>query len=274
MAGGQPFSMDNAKELYAYCRKEGIPVMFDATRAVENAYMIKKRDPRYKDHSIKGILQEMFSYGDGCTVSSKKDCLVNIGGFLAYREDEDLYRRSLSMVRKYEGPVTSGGLSAGDLASQTQGIREMVSGDYIRSRVEQVQYLGKRLLDAGIPIVEPPGTHAIFLDAKRFLPHLDQDAYPAQALAAALFLESGIRAMERGVVSKGRNPETGLNYHPSLELVRLTIPRRVYTNAHMDVVAEAVIDLYKKRDRIKGLRFTYEPLKLRFFLGRFEEIDR
>jgi tyrosine phenol-lyase len=274
MAGGQPFSMDNARELYDYCKKKGVPVMFDATRAVENAYMIKRRDPRYKDWSIKSILHEVFQYGDGCTVSSKKDCLVNIGGFLAYRNDEDLYRKSLTMLRKYEGSSTNGGLSAGDLASQTQGIKEMVSEDYIRSRVEQVQYLGGRLLDAGVPIVEPPGTHAIFLDARRFLPHLDQGAYPAQALAAAIFLESGIRAMERGNVSKGRDPETGREYRPALELVRLTIPRRVYTNAHMDVVAEAIIALYKKRDRIKGLRFTYEPAKLRFFLGRFEEIEQ
>jgi tyrosine phenol-lyase len=273
MAGGQPFSIDNARELYAYCKKKRIPVMFDATRAVENAYMIKKRDLRYKDWSIKSILREMFQYGDGCTVSSKKDCLVNIGGFLAYRDDEDLYRKSLEMLRKYEGSPANGGLSAGDLASQTQGIEEMVSEDYIRSRVEQVQYLGGRLLDAGIPIVEPPGTHAIFLDARRFLPHLDQGAYPAQALAAAIFRESGIRAMERGNVSKGRHPETGREYRPALELVRLTIPRRVYTHSHMDVVAEAVIDLYGKRDRIKGLRFTYEPPKLRFFLGRFEEVE-
>ncbi len=271
LAGGQPVSMDNAKEVYEFCKKHKIPQMFDATRAVENAYMIKKKDPRYKDTPIKEILRELFSYGDGCTVSSKKDYLVNIGGFLAIRDDEDFYKRALEMLRKYEGSVTNGGMSAADMAVHTQGVKEMIQFEYIKARVEQTQYLGKKFLDAGIPIVEPPGAHAIFLDAKRFLPHLDQDEYPAQALAAALFVESGVRAMERGNVSSGRK-KNGENYRPHLELVRLTIPRRAYTNSHMDKVAESIIALYKKRDTIKGLRFVYEPENLRFFQGRFEEI--
>lgn len=272
MAGGQPVSMDNAREVYEYCKSNNIYVMWDATRCAENAYMIKKKDPSYKDKSIKEITRELFSYGDGCTVSSKKDCLVNIGGFLAYRDSKELYEKSLDMLRAYEGTVTNGGISAGDMAVHAQGMREMVEERYIRSRVEQTQYLGNKLLDAGVPIVQPPGSHAIFLDAKRFLPHIDQDNFPAQALAAALYLESGVRAMERGNVSKGRNPETGENYRPHLELVRLTIPRRAYTRSHMDKVAEAVIALHKKKDEIKGLKFVYEPKALRFFQSRFEEI--
>jgi tyrosine phenol-lyase len=162
-------------------------------------------------------------------------------------------------------------MTAADMAVHAQGVIEMVDFRYIRNRVEQTQYLGKKLLDAGVPIVEPVGSHAVFLDAKRFLPHIDQDQYPAQALATALYVDSGVRAMERGNVSKGRQPN-GENYRPSLELVRLTIPRRAYTNAHMDLVAESIIKLYKKREQIRGLRFTYEPKNLRFFQGRFEEV--
>lgn len=271
LAGGQPVSMDNAKDVYEFCKKHNIPQMFDATRAVENAYMIKKKDPRYKDKSIKEILLELFSYGDGCTVSSKKDYLVNIGGFLAIRDDEVFYKKALNMLRIYEGSVTNGGISAADMGVHAQGVREMIQFEYIRARVEQTQYLGEKLLEAGIPIVEPAGTHAIFLDAKRFLPHLDQDEYPAQALASALFVDSGVRAMERGNVSSGRK-KNGENYRPKLELVRLTIPRRAYTNSHMDMVAESIIKLYKKRDTIKGLKFVYEPENLRFFQGRFEEV--
>ena len=271
LAGGQPVSMDNAKEVYEFCQKHNIPQMFDATRAVENAYMIKKKDPRYNDKSIKEILLELFSYGDGCTVSSKKDYLVNIGGYLAIRDDEVFYKKALNMLRIYEGSVTNGGISAADMGVHAQGVKEMVQLEYIKARVEQTQYLGEKLLEAGIPIVEPAGTHAIFLDAKRFLPHLDQDEYPAQALASAIFVESGVRAMERGNVSSGRK-KNGENYRPKLELVRLTIPRRAYTNSHMDMVAESIIKLYKKRDTIKGLKFVYEPENLRFFQGRFEEI--
>lgn len=273
MAGGQPVSMENAKKVYEYCQGKGIPIMFDATRIAENAYMIKKLDPKYNNVSIKDIVKEIFSYGDGCTMSSKKDCLVNIGGFLAFRDNETVYKKALDMLRKYEGTATNGGMTAGDMASQAQGIREVLSYEYIRSCVELTQYLGKRLLEAEIPIVEPPGTHAIFLDAKRFLPHIDQDEYPAQALAGAIFVECGVRAMERGNVSKGRDPQTGKNYQPALELVRLTIPRRVYTHDHMDALAEGIIAIYKKRDKIKGLQFIYEPPKLRFFQGRFEEVS-
>jgi len=273
LAGGQPVSMDNAREVYYFCKKHGIPVMFDATRAVENAYMIKKKDVRYKHLSIKEILRELFSYGDGCTVSSKKDYLVNIGGFLAIRDDANFYKNALTKLRIYEGSITNGGMSASDMAVHAEGVMEMIDYNYISARVEQTQYLGNKLKEAGIPIVEPIGTHAVFIDAKRFLPHIEQDNYPAQALASALFIESGIRAMERGNVSSGRDKKTGLNYRPKLELVRLTIPRRAYTNSHMDVVAEAIVNLYHKRNTIKPLEFIYEPENLRFFQGRFKEVD-
>ncbi len=272
LAGGQPVSMDNARLVYEFCREHHIPVMFDATRAVENAYMIKRRDPKYVNTSIREILRELFSYGDGCTVSSKKDYLVNIGGFLAIRDDEEFYKKALSMLRIYEGTRTNGGMSAGDMAMHAEGVHEMVDYNYIKTRVEQTRYLGKKLIENGIPVVEPIGTHAVFLDAKRFLPHIDQNNYPAQALAAALYVESGIRAMERGNVSSGRDKKTGENYCPPLELVRLTIPRRAYTNAHMDFIADSIIDLYQKREEIKGLDFTYEPENLRFFQGKFAEM--
>ncbi len=272
LAGGQPVHMDNAKEIYEYCEANDIYLMWDATRVVENAYMIKKYDERYHNVDIKDILHELFSYGHGCTVSSKKDYMVNIGGYLAIKDDEEFYHNAMDMLRKYEGSVTNGGMTAADMVVHAQGVEEMIDFNYIRNRVEQTHYLGNKLLEAGVPIVEPIGTHAVFLDAKRFLSHIDQDEYPAQALATALFIDSGVRAMERGNVSKGRQPN-GENYRPSLELVRLTIPRRAYTNAHMDLVAESIINLYKKRDQIKGLKFTYEPQYLRFFQGRFEEID-
>jgi tyrosine phenol-lyase len=273
LAGGQPVQMDNAREVYEYCEKHNIPVMWDATRAIENAYMIKKYDERYYNTSIKDITRELFSYGHGCTVSAKKDYLVNIGGFLAIKDDEKFYKQSLHMLRIYEGSVKNGGLSSGDLAAFAQGLREMVDERYIKSRVEQTHYLGNKLLKAGVPIVEPIGSHAVFLDAKRFLPHIDQDEFPAQALSSALFIESGVRSMERGNVSKGRDKD-GKNYRPHLELVRLTLPRRVYSNAHMDFIADCIIELYKKRETIKGLRFVYEPPMLRFFQGKFEEIEK
>ena len=270
MAGGQPVSMDNMKEVYAYCGSVGVPVFFDATRVVENAYMIQSRDPRYADIPIKDILREMMIYGDGATVSGKKDFLINIGGILAFRENEEWTRKAEDLLRIYEGNVTDGGLSTADLAAIARGVEEMVDDRYIRARVRQTQLLGQMLLDAGVPIVTPPGSHAIFLDAKRFLPHVDQDEFPAQRLAAEIFVETGVRAMERGNVSKGRNPETGENYRPALELVRLTIPRRVYTNDHMRAVADGIIRVHERRDELAGLKFVYEPGKLRFFQGRFE----
>ena len=273
MAGGQPISMDNMKEVYAYCSGRGIPVFYDATRAVENAYFIQKRDPRYRAVHIRDILREMMLYGDGCTVSGKKDFLVNIGGLLAFKDNAEWKRNAEELLRVYEGGIADGGLSQADLAAMARGVEEMLDDRYIRTRVEQAAFLGNRLAQAGVPIVMPPGSHAIFIDAKRFLPHIDQDEYPAQRLAAEIYIETGVRVMERGNVSKGRDPDTGRNYRPSLELVRLTIPRRVYTNDHMRAVADGIIRLYKRRDTIRGLKFVYEPPYLRFFQGRFAPIE-
>jgi tyrosine phenol-lyase len=272
MAGGQPASMDNMREVYAYCGKHKIPVMFDSTRFVENAWMIQSRDPRYRKVPVREILREMMMYGDGCTVSGKKDFLINIGGCLCFRENEDWARAAEERLRLYEGNVTDGGLATADLAAIAVGVHEMLDDRYIRSRIDQTQYLGNLLLDAGVPIVTPPGSHAIFVDAKRFLSHLEQEQFPAQRLAAEVYIESGVRAMERGIVSAGRNPKTGENYHPALELVRLTIPRRAYTKDHMREVAAGITRVWNRRESITGLRLVYEPEKLRFFQGRFEAL--
>lgn len=272
MAGGQPASMANLRAVYEYCNERGIPVMLDATRAVENAYFIQQREAGYEDRPIREILLEITSYSDGATVSSKKDNLVNIGGFLAVR-DPGLARRARAMLVAFEGLHTYGGMSGRDMEALAAGIREMVAtDDHARARIGQVEYLGNRLVKYGVPVVTPIGGHGVFLDAGRILDHLDQDEYPAQALTAAIYVDSGVRGMERGNVSAGRDPETGENRHPKLELVRLTIPRRVYTQSHMDVVAESVIEVYERRAEIGGLEFTYEPDDLRFFQARFAPI--
>ncbi|MCP4201707.1 MAG: tryptophanase [bacterium] len=273
MAGGQPVSMENMREVYGYCSGLHIPVFFDATRMAENAYMIQQHDPHFGETKIRDILREMLVYGDGCTVSGKKDFLINIGGLLAFRDDAELAEKAQDKLRIYEGNITDGGLAASDLAAIAVGVDEMLDDRYIRARVRQTAALGRMLLEAGVPIVTPPGSHAIFLDAKRFLAHIDQDEYPAQRLAGEIYVETGVRAMERGNVSKGRNPDTGENCRPALELVRLTLPRRVYTRDHMRAVADGIIRLYRRRDEIGGLRFVYEPEKLRFFQGRFEPLD-
>ncbi|MDD7910988.1 MULTISPECIES: tyrosine phenol-lyase [Pseudovibrio] len=271
LAGGQPVSMANIKAVSELCKKHGIKVMYDATRCVENAYFIKEREAGFEDKSIKEILFEMFSYGDGCTMSGKKDCLTNNGGFLCLNDD-DLFLEAKAMVVQFEGMPSYGGLAGRDMEAMAIGIKESVEYDYIAHRVNQIRYLGERLDAAGVPMVKPYGGHAIFLDARAFLPHLEQDQFPAQALAAAIYRTSGVRTMERGIVSAGRNIETGDHHRPKLETVRLTIPRRVYTYAHMDYVADACIELYKNRDSIRGLKFEYEPKVLRFFTGRFSEI--
>lgn len=272
LAGGQPVSMDNMKEVYAYCSARQIPVFIDATRSVENALLIQEHDPRYKGTQVRDILREMMLYGDGCTVSGKKDFLINIGGLLAFKDNLGWKTKAEDLLRVFEGGVTDGGLATADLAAMARGVEEMLDDRYIRSRVHQTAKLAALLLQAEVPIVMPPGTHAIFLDAKRFLPHVDQDEFPAQRLAAEIYVETGVRAMERGNVSKGRDPKTGKNHRPALELVRLTIPRRVYTQDHMKAIAEGIIRLYQRRDTIKGLRFVHEPPHLRFFQARFEPI--
>ena len=271
MAGGQPFSMANLRELNAYCRKHEIPIMLDATRIIENAWFIKEREEGYAEKSVRSILREICDLTDGATMSAKKDLLVNIGGFFACN-DETIFRKAQNMVVVYEGLHTYGGLAGRDMEAMALGIREAVMEEHQAARIGQVRYLGDLLRQAGVPIVNPIGSHAIFIDAREFLPHVDQDDYPAQSLAAELYLEAGIRTMERGNVSAGRNPVTGKNRRPALELVRLTLPRRVYTQAHMDVVAESVIRVFESRDRIKGLKMVYEPEYLRFFQARFEPL--
>ena len=271
MAGGQPFSMENLRELRRYCDKHAIPIMLDATRTMENAWFIREREDGYAHKSVRESLREICDMTDGCTMSAKKDALVNIGGFFACNDD-DVFKKAQNLVVVYEGLHTYGGLAGRDMEAMAQGIREAITEEHQAARIGQVQYLGHNLERAGVPIVQPIGSHAIFIDARRFLPHIDQDEYPAQALAAELFIDSGIRSMERGNVSAGRDPATGKNRRPPLELVRLTIPRRVYTQAHMDVVTESVIDLFQRREDIRGLKMVYEPEYLRFFQARFEPI--
>ena len=271
LAGGQPVSMKNMREVRELTKKHGIKVFFDATRCVENAYFIKEQEKGFENKSIKEIVREMFSYADGCTMSGKKDCIVNIGGFLCMNDDE-LFQAAKEIVVVFEGMPSYGGMAGRDMEAMAIGLKESLQFEYIEHRVKQVRYLGDKLLEAGVPIIEPVGGHAVFLDARRFCPHLDQMQFPAQALAAELYIESGVRSMERGIVSAGRDPKTRENHIPKLETVRLTVPRRVYTYKHMDIVADAVIKLYKHKEVIRGLKFVYEPRQLRFFTARFEHI--
>ena len=271
LAGGQPVSMKNMKAVRELTKKHSIKVFYDATRCVENAYFIKEQEAGYADKSIKEIVREMFSYADGCTMSGKKDCIVNIGGFLCMN-DEELFQAAKEFVVVFEGMPSYGGMAGRDMEAMAIGLKEALQFEYIEHRIKQVRYLGDKLLEAGVPIIEPVGGHAVFLDARRFCPHLKQTEFPAQALAAELYIESGVRSMERGIVSAGRDPKTRENHVPKLETVRLTIPRRVYTYKHMDIVADAVIKLYNHKEVIKGLKFVYEPKQLRFFTARFEHI--
>ncbi|OGO33919.1 MAG: tyrosine phenol-lyase [Chloroflexi bacterium RBG_16_57_11] len=271
MAGGQPVSMGNVRELRLLCDRYGIPIYLDATRMVENAFFIQEREPGYTGKTIAEILKEFCSFTHGAWMSAKKDNLVNIGGWLAVN-DWDLFEELRNMVVIFEGLHTYGGLAGRDMEAIAIGIEEAVQDDHVRSRVGQVRYLGELLTAWNIPIVQPVGGHAIFLDAKRFYPHIPQDQFPAQTLAAELYLDSGIRSMERGVVSAGRDPQTGDHRYPALELTRLTIPRRVYTQAHMDVVAEAVQAVFEAAPQTRGLKLVYEPKYLRFFQARFERI--
>jgi tyrosine phenol-lyase len=271
MAGGQPVSMTNMRDLRDLTSRHGIRVMLDATRAVENAYFIQQREPGYSGRSVAEILREFCSCTDGCTMSGKKDSLVNIGGWLALNED-DLYEEASNLVVVYEGLHTYGGMSGRDMEAMARGIVESVQDDHIRARVGQVEYLGQKLIDAGVPVVRPIGGHAVYLDAKAFYPQVPQDEFPAQRLAAELYLDAGVRAMERGIVSAGRDAATGRHHYPALELVRLTIPRRVYTQAHMDLTADSVISVYEQRSATQGLRLVHEPRYLRFFQARFEPI--
>ena len=264
MAGGEPFSMINLREVKELCKKYKKPLWIDATRLVENAYFIQQREWK---KPINIIVRKICSYADGITVSAKKDCLVNMGGFIALR-DEELFERMRGMVVIYEGLHTYGGLSGRDMEALARGIREMIDDNYIAHRVGQVECFGKRLQDGGVPIVVPIGGHAVFLDAKRFIPHIPQHQYPAQTLSAEIYEQSGVRTMERGIVSGQHGDEP----YDGLELVRLTIPRRVYTTEHLDYAADSMIHLYNKSKTIKGLTMTYEPKELRFFQARFKKL--
>ena len=272
MAGGQPQSMENMRAVRELCRQHNIPVVLDATRAVENCYFIQQREPGYESKKIAEILREYCSHTDGCTMSAKKDALVNIGGWLATNL-LGLYEEARNLVVVYEGLHTYGGLAGRDMEAMARGIVESVEDDHIRTRIGQVEYLGNHLLDWGIPIVKPIGGHAVFLDAKGFYPHIPQAQYPAQTLACNIYVDSGVRTMERGAVSAGRDPKTGEEHFPKLELVRLTLPRRVYTQAHMDVVAESVLEVFEQREHARGLKMIYEPKYLRFFQARFETLN-
>ncbi len=271
MAGGQPISLENLKAVRKLTHKYGIKIVHDMTRVAENAYMIQQYEKGYNEKSVAEIVKEICLLTDAATMSSKKDALVSIGGFLAVN-DPEVFEQARNLVVVYEGLHTYGGMAGRDMEALAIGITESIQDDHIRARVGQVQYLGEKLKKAGVPVVNPIGTHGVFLDAKKFLPHITQDMFPAQTLAAEIYVDSGVRTMERGIVSAGRNKTTGAHNYPKLELVRLTIPRRVYTQAHMDVIAESVEYVYSNRAAIKGLKMVFEPKYLRFFQARFEKL--
>ncbi|WP_024805888.1 tryptophanase [Nocardia sp. BMG51109] len=273
MAGGQPISLANLTEVRELTAKHRIPIILDAARAVENAWFIQQREPGYANHSIAQILADMCARTDGACMSAKKDSFANIGGWLAVR-DPDLAETARNLVVIYEGLHTYGGMAGRDMEAVARGIEESVQQDNIRARIQQVAHLGNRLIAAGVPLMRPIGGHAVCIDAAATLEHIPRDQYPAQTLAAAIYLDSATRTAERGAVSAGRDPETGKDRCPELELVRLTIPRRVYTQSHLDFVADSIINVYKTRDTITtGLAFTHEPPVLRFFQGRFTPVS-
>lgn len=269
--GGQPVSMKNIREVKAVCRKHNIPLFIDACRFAENAYFIKRREPGYQDKNILEIAQELFSYADGVTMSAKKDALVNIGGFLALNDDHlAMLCRNLLIVT--EGFPTYGGLAGRDLEAVAQGLEEVLEEPYLQYRIRSVEYLGEKLINAGVPIIEPPGGHAIYIDAKRFLPDLPPDQYPGQSIVCELYLEGGIRAVEIGSVMFGKYDKDGKLIPPPMELVRLAIPRRVYTQSHIDYVAEVIIEVYQNRGKLKGYQITYEAPMLRHFTAQFKQL--
>jgi len=264
-SGGQPVSMANIKAVRQLADKYGIFVLFDSARFAENAYFIKTREEGYKDISIRDIVLEMFSYADGMTMSSKKDAIVNMGGFIALR-DRELFEKATVFNIMFEGYVTYGGMSGRDMNALAQGLREGTEFDYLETRIGQVAYLGNRLVEFGVPVQQPFGGHAIFVDAKRFLPQLPKEQFQAQSLAVELYLESGVRGVEIGALLADRDPETRENRYPALELLRLTIPRRVYTNNHMDYVATALANVYERRNTLTtGLKIIHEAPIMRHF---------
>ena len=272
--GGQPVSMENIRQTRALLDRYGIPLFFDACRFAENCYFIKEREQGYADRSIAEIARELFSYGDGCTMSAKKDGLVNIGGFLNLNNDQ-WAREITNMLILVEGFPTYGGLAGRDLEAMARGLEEVLDEEYLRFRIGQVRYLGELLEGSGVPILKPVGGHAVYLNAKEFLPHIPQPAFPGQALAVALYRDFGIRGVEIGTLMFGKkDPLTGRTIHPELEMVRLAVPRRVYTNMQITYVAESITELYRRRELIHGLRLIYEAPTLRHFTARFEELHQ
>ncbi len=269
--GGQPVSMQNIKDVRAVCDKYNLPLFLDACRFAENAYFIKMREKGYENKSILEICQEMFSYSDGATMSAKKDALVNIGGFLSINNQE-LALQSRNLLIVTEGFPTYGGLSGRDLEAVAKGLEEVVDENYLQYRIKSTEYLGNKITAEGVPIIEPPGGHAIYIDAKRFLPNVPPQEFPGQSIVCELYLEGGIRTVEIGSVMFGKYDEEGNVVSPSMELVRLAIPRRVYTQSHIDYVAEVVIEVYKNRDRLKGYKIIEEAPMLRHFTARFEQL--
>jgi tyrosine phenol-lyase len=264
MAGGQPFSIENLAAVSELTRAHGVPFVLDATRIAENALFVKEREPGYDRHTLAALIRLIAEYADGAVFSSKKDHFVPIGGFVAV-SDLELAQRLREQVVVYEGFPHYGGMAGHDMEALARGIRESTDEDIVRAYVEQARYLGETLQSAGVPIVLPIGAHAVFVDAKRFLPHLEQLACPAQALAAAFYIGGGVRSMERGIVSGQHGDEP----YDGLELVRLTIPRRVYTQEHLTWVADVVAGVHELAEQVPGLRITYAPEHLRFFLARF-----
>jgi len=270
--GGQPVSLANLREVRAICERYAIPLFLDACRFAENAYLIKQREPGQQERTPRDIAREMFDLADGATISAKKDGLVNIGGVLLMRDDR-LAERANNLLILTEGFVTYGGLAGRDLEAMAQGFVEVLDEDYLQYRLRSVAYLGEHLLGAGVQIVEPPGGHAIYIDAAAFCSHIPAAQFPGQALVCALYRHAGIRAVEIGSVMFGRvDPDTGESSHPPMELVRLAIPRRVYTQSHIDYVIEATAEVFRQRERIRGLRIIEEPQALRHFTAKFEEV--
>jgi tryptophanase len=270
-SGGQPVSMQNMRETYALAQKYGIPVVFDSARYAENAYFIKKREPGYADKSIRAIIKEMFSYSDAMTMSAKKDGIVNMGGFIAMNSEALFHQASVFNIM-FEGFITYGGMSGRDMNALAQGLYESAEYDYLDTRIQQVAYLGSKLKEYGVPVQEPFGGHAIFVDAKKVLPNLPKEQYQAQTLGVELYIEGGVRGVEIGTLLADRDPVTRENRYPDLELLRLAIPRRTYTNNHMDYVAVALANVYQKRDFItRGYRIIKEAPIMRHFTVELEK---
>ncbi|ETA80779.1 tryptophanase [Youngiibacter fragilis] len=271
-AGGQPVSMENIRETSKLCNGYGIPFMIDAARFAENAFFIKEREPGYQDVTIEDIVRECFSYADLFTMSAKKDAIVNIGGLIGVREDAALFEKVKALTIPSEGFISYGGLAGRDLEAMAIGLKEGIDLDYLRYRTGQPRYLGERLKEAGIPFQSPAGGHAIFVDAGRLLPHIPYNEFPAQALAIELYKEAGIRACDIGSFMLGRDPDTREQLKSKFEFTRLAIPRRVYTQSHIDVVADALAEIGKRADKLRGYRITWEPEVLRHFTARLEPI--